>query len=259
MSSLRGLQKNWEGLAQRDPLAAICTDPQKERGRWTQGEFFETGRQEVRTVFEYLQSLGIFVDKASPALDFGCGVGRLTAALSEYFDQCVGVDISPTMIQLASDFHKDNRRCRFLVNDRDDLRNFADATFGFIYTSIVLQHMNNRLARNYLCELVRLLKPEGILVFQIPDRDLTPVMQKIRHVVGLRRKINWLLRRKTPQMEMHCLPERRIRQLLSGRGVRIVDVKLTNSTEINFNGKLRFLEQPPLRGYVSKQYCVLKV
>ncbi|HEY6972411.1 MAG TPA: class I SAM-dependent methyltransferase [Candidatus Angelobacter sp.] len=259
MSSLRALQKNWDGLAQRDPLAAICTDPQKERGRWTHDEFFETGRQEVHTVFEYLRSLGISVDQTSPALDFGCGVGRLTAALSEHFVECVGVDISPTMIQLANHFHKENRRCRFVLNDRDDLRNFGDASFGFIYSSIVLQHMKNSLARNYLCELVRLLKPAGVLVFQIPDRNLAPLIQKVRHVVGLRRKINWLLRRKTPHMEMYCLPERHIRELLSGLGMRIVDVKLTNSTEVNFNGRLRFLEQEPLRGFVSKQYCALKV
>lgn len=259
MSSLRTLQKNWEGLAQRDPLAAICTDPRKRGGRWMHDEFFETGRQEVRTVFKYLQSLRISVDKTSPALDFGCGVGRLTTALSEYFDDCVGVDISPTMIQRANDFHKDNRRCRFLLNDRDDLRNFTDASFGFIYSSIVLQHMKNSLARNYLCELVRLLKPGGVLVFQIPDRDLAPLMQKLRHLVGLRRKMNWLLRRDTFHMEMHCLPEHQVRRLLSGRGVRIADVKLTNSTQVNFNGRLRFLEQAPVRGYVSKQYCVLKV
>src|SRR5215470_3831404 len=214
MTSLRQLQKNWEGFARTDPLWAICTDSARHGSKWIPEEFFATGRQEIHAVLSHLESLGLTLDKHAPALDFGCGVGRLTAALSEHFDECMGVDISPTMIRLANDFHRNNHRCRFLVNDRDDLRNFADATFGFIYTSIVLQHMNNSLARNYLFELVRLLKPGGVLVFQIPDRDLAPFMQKIRHVVGLRRRLNWLLRRETVHMEMHCLPERHIRRLL---------------------------------------------
>ena len=35
------------------------------------------------------------------ALDFGCGIGRLSQALAEHFDQVYGVDISPKMIELA--------------------------------------------------------------------------------------------------------------------------------------------------------------
>jgi SAM-dependent methyltransferase len=261
MSSLRALKENWEGFAQLDPLAAICTDPVKRDGKWTPEEFFETGRQEVRTILQHVQSLGLPTDNTSPALDFGCGVGRLTAALSEYFDKCVGVDISPTMIQLASRFHEANSRCTFLLNQSDNLLKFADDSFGFIYSSIVLQHMKGGLARRYLCELIRVLKPAGVLVFQVPDLDLTPWVQRIRSFVGLRRKIDRLLGRKTFhsfRMEMHCLPEPQIRRLLANRGVRIVDVKLTNSTDHNFNGKLHFLERAPQRGYVSKQYCVVK-
>jgi len=260
MSSLRTLQENWEGFAQVDPLAAICADPAK-RGKWTPEEFFATGMQEVSTVLRYVQSLGLSLEKTSRALDFGCGVGRLTAALSAYFDECVGVDISPTMIELATRFHQTNPRCRFLLNQSDNLLQFADGSFGFIYTSIVLQHMKKQFMRSYLVELIRLLKSGGVLVFQIPDRDLTPFVQRCRNFVGFRRKLNWLLRRKTfnsLRMEMHCFPEHQVRQLFSGRGVRIEDVRLTNSTAGSFNGNLHFLKNEPRQGHVSKQYCVVK-
>jgi predicted TPR repeat methyltransferase len=34
-------------------------------------------------------------------LDFGCGIGRLTRALSPELDECYGVDVSLRMVRLA--------------------------------------------------------------------------------------------------------------------------------------------------------------
>jgi hypothetical protein len=59
-------------------------------------------------------------------------------------------------------------------------------------------------------------------------------------------------------MAMHCIPENEVRGILSGQPVKIMDVKLTNSSSGGFNGNLKFLDQEPERGFVSKQYCVVK-
>src|ERR1700691_1964495 len=111
MTSLKEIQVNFEGFAQADPLWAICTDSQKRGRRWNREQFFATGELEISRVMQYVQALVLSPRKADSALDFGCGVGRLTGALSQYFDSCCGVDISPTMIQLAKDFHGHNPRC----------------------------------------------------------------------------------------------------------------------------------------------------
>ena len=50
------------------------------------------------------------------------------------------------------------------------VRQFADETFGLVYTSIVLQHIQCTYVERYLRELIRVLKPGGIFVFQVPDR-----------------------------------------------------------------------------------------
>lgn len=258
-NSLSKLQGDWESLAQLDPLGSICTDPQKDGRRWVPEEFFETGVREIQTVLNYVQSLGLSPDWKSPALDFGCGVGRLTSALSHHFDECWGVDIAPTMIELARKFHQENPRCRFLLNQADHLRSFSENTFAFIYSSIALQHMRQEYARGYLIDLVRLLKPKGILVFQVADRN--SLARRIRNFIGVRRRMSRLLGRKVPPallMEMHCIPENKIREILSAQSVRIVDVKLTNSTSPDFNGNLQFLSEAPQHGLVSKQYCVVK-
>jgi SAM-dependent methyltransferase len=261
MTSLNRIQENWEGFAQSDPLWAICTDLKRRHGRWTQEEFFATGEREISKIMEYLRSLGLAPVKTDVALDFGCGVGRLTRALSQYFDQCQGVDISATMIRLAKEFHKNNSRCTFSLNEADDLQQFPYGYFGFIYTSITLQHIPMRYVRKYLLEFIRVLKPGGMFVFQIADRDKRGILLRVEAFLGVRRHLKRLLRGTSIgalNMEMNCFPEGKIRELFSRQDVRIVDVKFTNSTERAFNGDLQFLEHEPEGGRVSKQYCVVK-
>lgn len=240
---------------------AICVDSGRLGNRWTQEEFFETGNTEVSRVIDYVRSLGLTPDSAAAALDFGCGVGRLTRALTRYFHECWGVDISPTMIRLAQEFNQDREGCHFWLNEGDDLKKFPDESFGFIYSSIVLQHIKRKYAGRYLVELTRVLKAGGIFVFQVPEREKAPVIARLRNRIGFRRRINRLLGRKNLgafHMAMHCFSEKDIRALLSGRPVRIVDVKLTNSSTGGFNGNLQFLDREPEQGFVSKQYCLVK-
>jgi hypothetical protein len=42
-------------------------------------------------------------------------------------------------------------------------------------------------------------------------------------------------------------------------GGRVADVRLTNSTDPAFCGDLQYLASEPEFGYVSKQYCVVKL
>jgi ubiquinone/menaquinone biosynthesis C-methylase UbiE len=100
------------------------------------------------------------------ALDFGCGIGRLTRALKEHFDRCVGVDISPSMVNRARQL---NPRCEFSVLDCHELRIFPDQSFDLIYSNIVLQHqVSIAEVRRYLLEFLRTLKCGGLLIFQLP-------------------------------------------------------------------------------------------
>src|SRR5690348_9101645 len=121
MNPLAEAKRNWEGLAQTDPLWAICTDPEKRHSKWSREEFFATGRDEIARVLECVKSLGLELDRSAPALDFGCGVGRLTRGMAAYFPECWGVDISPTMVRLAKEFNQDQPRCNFAANERPEL------------------------------------------------------------------------------------------------------------------------------------------
>ena len=165
--ALKSLRRSWGHFGARDPFwAALTTDGK--RGRWSAEEFFLSGEQEIASVLERARALGLEAPRRR-ALDFGCGPGRLTQALALHFEAVDGVDIAPSMIEHARELNRHPDRCRYVLNQADDLRCFADGSFTFIYSVLVLQHMPPELSRGYISEFLRLLAPSGLLVFQVPS------------------------------------------------------------------------------------------
>jgi SAM-dependent methyltransferase len=258
MMNLKVLKNSWESLAERDALFAILTDSRRAGGKWNVAEFMATGEAETKTVLQHLDSIRCIPNYTGAAMDFGCGVGRVTQALARRFASCVGVDISPQMIQKAESLNQ-YAHCRYVTNSEEQLP-FADASFSFIYSNIVLQHVPRRFATAYLREFVRLLIPGGILIFGVQDSfaaaGVSAWMIRLRHVLRVRSRIKAALGTGQGDMQMHCLPERVVRRALGS--ARIVDIQYTNTAAKNFNGELIYLRQAPASGYVGKQYCVTK-
>jgi SAM-dependent methyltransferase len=148
-------------------------------------------------------------------LDFGCGVGRLTLALAAHFDDVHGVDISAAMIERARAMADGvGNPPTYHHNRHPDLRDLDDDTFALVVTFIVLQHMPARDAMAYVREFVRILRPGGIAVFQMPEAHLRPTrlldsrwLPPRTRNAAVRMK-GRLLRR--PYMEMHMVKRRRV-------------------------------------------------
>jgi len=222
--SLRSLQKSWDHLGATDPFWAILTDPAKKNNGWDQAEFFKTGVWEVNHTLEWVERVHPLASK-NLALDFGCGVGRLSQPLAEHFQEVRGVDISPSMIDLARGFNRHGDRCRYFLHSDHDLALFADGTFDFIYSSITLQHIRPRFARLYLAEFARVLRPGGVLVFQLPSR-MRGSMPRLKRLVykayyGL---FLPLMRPGSAVIEMHAVEQSEVRRCLKARGVRVSEV-----------------------------------
>jgi len=256
---LEKLKDDWEALARNDALGAILTDQTKSGGKWQLDEFMATGESEVVTVMEHLRQIGHEPDFGGAALDFGCGVGRLTQALARRFASCTGVDISKEMVSQAERLNK-YPHCRYVVNAESRLP-FRDGEFAFIYCNIVLQHVPKRFAEEYLREFVRILGAGGILVFGVQDSfampDVASRVTRIRQILRVRSRIKRALGSSEGEMLMHCLPEAAVRTAL-GLNAKVVDIQWTNTAAKDFNGKLIYLEQPLRSGYVGRQYCGLK-
>lgn len=258
MTTFDALQSDWEFLAERDALHAILTDATKKDRKWNLDEFMATGEVEIGVVMGYLKELGLLPDFTGEALDFGCGVGRLTQALARRFASCVGTDISVTMIRKAEVLNQ-YPHCRYMVSSDAHLP-FAEGRFDFIYSNIVLQHAPRRIAAGYVREFVRILARGGVLVFGVQDAfkatDLSSLCTLLRNTLRIRSRIKTALHLGPRDMQMHCLPERTIRRSLGD--AKIVDIQLTNTGAKDFNGKLVYLQQSVGSGYIGKQYCVVK-
>ena len=162
-AALDEVRSNWDALGRDNPLWAIRSD----RAEWDLDEFFASGRVEVDKVLAALAELGI--RPHGVALDFGSGAGRLTQALAAVFDTAVGVDVARSMVALAEGYNRQGDRCRFVLNEAADLACFADGSFDFVYSHIVLQHVGTELAKRYIAEFLRVVAPGGIVYFQVPS------------------------------------------------------------------------------------------
>jgi SAM-dependent methyltransferase len=76
--------------------------------------FFVTAEEEVAKMLTQAELL-CFPAQRGVALDFGCGLGRVTRALAGRFASCVGVDIASSMIEQAQALNADLRQLRICV------------------------------------------------------------------------------------------------------------------------------------------------
>src|SRR5262245_43285848 len=146
---LSSVQRYWDQQASTDPMWAILTDPTKADRRWNADEFFATSKRDIGEVMNQAAAWGVPVSRGT-ALDFGCGIGRLTQALALHFNHVYGVDISTKMIELAREHNRQGACCEYLHNPGNDLRRFRDGSIDMIYSWITLQHMRPGDARGYL-------------------------------------------------------------------------------------------------------------
>ena len=240
--NLKDLQKNWNKFGQQDPLYAILLEEDKKGNKWKPEQFFERGRQEIDYIMDYTtNALGLTVSRRR-ALDFGCGVGRLTQALTKYFEEVVGIDIAPSMIEGARKYNQFGDRCKYVLNERDDLRSFETNSIDFIYSNIVLHHMRPEYCKAYLKEFLRVLAPNGLLVFYMPSvllkkwvppatpqQPSTAVLPRVKQFVKslapkpvLKAYVKFRYE-SHPVMEMYCVKRVEIEACLRENGGDVLD------------------------------------
>jgi ubiquinone/menaquinone biosynthesis C-methylase UbiE len=104
-------------------------------------------------------------------LDLGCGPGADLQAMADAVGasgQVVGVDIDPKMVEAASARFHDQPHVEVQFGDGHAL-SFEDATFDRARMDRALQHVAEPAA--VLAELLRVLKPGGLLRIGEPDWD----------------------------------------------------------------------------------------
>src|SRR5262245_38037112 len=236
--NIRESRRNWNLWGKQDPFFAILSYKEKRGGQWREADFFRTGEEEIKAVMEKMQSLHLNPPHGS-ALDFGCGVGRLTQALAAHFKVTRGFDIAPSMIELANHYNSERgNRCSFALNLSNKLPQIEDASVDFIYSNITLQHIEPDDTKEYLKEFMRILSSKGVLCFQLPTRQ-RPRMQepqlswrariKNRLPGSLYRVYHRLKHIYRPTMEMYGIPQEEVTKLLESRNGTVVHTEPNQS------------------------------
>src|SRR5215475_3787813 len=229
--------RSWEKLGQIDPYFSVLAHP-RFRAAATEGErrreFFLSGEAHVERLFAIIrESLD---PKFAPcrALDFGCGVGRVTIPLARRVAQVVAIDVSDSMLNEA------NKNCEeasirnvTLLKSNDGLENLS-GDFDFIHSFIVFQHIPPRRGEMILGEMLRRLADDGVGALHFTYSSRAPGWRRLLHrlratVPFVHNLVNLAKGRpfKYPNVEMNSYNLNRLILLLQEHGCHRVHLRFS--------------------------------
>ena len=226
MSAFAKVEAVYEKFGAEEPFYAVLTYDEYKQDNLDAEQFFRTGEELVDARLQAIANQNLEIDRER-ALDFGCGVGRLTNALGRHFDEVVGVDVSSTMIQNANRLRR-SENCSFVVNKREDLSLFADEHFSFVYSDITIQHIPAPASENYIRDFMRILKPGGLALFLVPDGPLYlqgSLPARVDRFYREQFRPFYKRIRGKHEVQIHRLAQQRVEQLITESGGKLLQVE----------------------------------
>jgi SAM-dependent methyltransferase len=156
---------DWIRWGEQDPYFAVITQPRFRAGVLTEEarrEFFDSGHGHVEHVLARCRRVAGEGYVPARALDFGCGVGRVTLPLAQRAATVVGIDVSPAMLAEA----RRNAEARGLANVEwilsDDALSKVQGGFDLVHSCITFQHIDVPRGRALFARLLEVLAPGGV-------------------------------------------------------------------------------------------------
>lgn len=206
----------WDHYGKEDPYYGVLSSEEFRSARMdaqARERFFESGAKQVDLFIT--QAEAVCGHKMSgTALDYGCGVGRLSKALSTRFDKVIGVDLSRDMLAEAQRNLAGQGNVTF-----EHVEAMSDGPVDFIISKIVFQHIPPEHGLKILARLASRLSDRGAGVIDFP----------VAYTGGALRYAMRSLKRAwpfgPPVIPMYMYELAQVEAALRGAGVRRIEVQ----------------------------------
>ena len=225
----------WGNIAKTEPYWSVLTNDKYKTRNIDLTEFYHTGIIQIDRLISYLKSNNL-IDNINTCLDFGCGVGRTTAPLSNFCNSLDAVDLSSGMIDIAREYMIDNKIENVTFIDTSQ-NNFLPQRqkYDLIFSWAVLQHNPLHRSIDLLDKLCQSISSRGIAVIQINDGDLEkPSDISLSHI-----------------MQMHYIPIDQAIKVIDRNRCELLEYNTNNLSSLSKKVKHESnLETNPESGYL---------
>ncbi len=254
---MKSSDKTWAYYGATNPYFGVLTDPEFMSERLTddaRDRFFDSGRRYVDFILRIVREHLDPTFQPTRAVDFGCGVGRLTIPLAGGCESVVGVDVSAPMLEEA----RSNSRKFGLENvtfvQADDQLSALTGTFDLLNSIIVFQHIPPARGEVIFRKLIDHLRDGGVGALQftygfesstswarralIEAYTLIPALWYVRNILKGRPL-------REPMMQMNRYNLNRLLRILQEADCHSIHVRFTETQSFGhpFYGAILFFQK----------------
>jgi SAM-dependent methyltransferase len=219
---LAKIKEAWAHMGILRPHFSVLTDTQflPENLHQNIDGFWASGQGEVEQVMKILARHEFHPDRGKNCVEYGCGVGRVTMALAGKFKRVDAYDISPGHLERARQRAQETGVRNVALHECSSNMLASLEKCDFFYSRIVFQHNPPPVIIELIRTALAALKPGGIALFQVPT-----------YIVGYRFKLReWLETEHPLDMQMHCVPQATIFELVAAQQCSVVEIREDDST-----------------------------
>jgi len=157
------MSRDWDARARKNAFHYIASW----RKEWDLESFIASGEEDFeRLVIPVLARCDLPAG-GKDMLELGCGAGRMTASFAKRFEHVCAFDLSREMLSRARQMHTAQKNILWSLCNGTDLSCVASDSMDFAFSYLVLQHLpKEALALQYIREMLRVLRPGGVFLFQ---------------------------------------------------------------------------------------------
>lgn len=176
----------WKRWGEVDPYFGVASWPGKEAGSpqaWTNEEFFALGEQDWTDFRTKWERFGL---TKGTCLEIGCGTGRLTRPMARDFEHVHAVDVSPGMLEHATEAVS-GLPVTLHLSDGITLP-LPDESVDAVFSTHVFQHLDTiEDALANWREVARVLRPGGTVLVHLPVHMWPGGMERLQLAYNARR------------------------------------------------------------------------